>query len=63
MAGTLLENIEHHCKFENCTMALALGELKNHEAVCPNRTVNCPHPSCPQKVSLAKLVDHLERSE
>jgi len=62
LASTLLENIDHQCKFEGCDMALSLEEIQYHEAICPNRDVICPYPKCKKHVKLSKLIDHLEAS-
>ena len=62
LASTLLDNIDHHCKFNNCDMVLASDEIENHEGICPNRDVICPHPTCSEKVSLSELVDHIKQS-
>ena len=64
LAGTVLENIEHNCKFGDCNENFSLEDLKKHEAVCLHRTVNCPSTKCAMKTSLTKLlVDHLRNSK
>ena len=35
-----------------------LGDIEEHEAVCPHRTVNCPAWNCNAIAPLDKLVDH-----
>jgi len=62
LASTLLENIDHPCKFNNCHTALALGEIHNHEAICPHRDVFCPNHVCSKQVSLSGLVYHIQQS-
>jgi len=62
LAGTVLENIEHKCKFEDCNENFNLEDVKKHEAVCLHRTVNCPSPKCAEKTPLSKLFDHLTNS-
>jgi len=62
LAGTVLENIEHECKFEVCNESFCLEDLQKHEAVCLHRTVNCSNPKCAVKTPLSKLVDHLANS-
>jgi len=57
LASTVLENIEHRCKFDDCEEKFALEDIEQHEAICSHRIVNCPG-SCIQKVPLSKLVDH-----
>ena len=63
LAGTVLENIDHTCKFEDCNENFCLEDLKKHEAICPHRTVNCPISKCTVKTMLSKLVDHLKNSK
>ena len=63
LAGTVLENIDHKCKFEDCIENFALLDLEKHEVVCPHRTVNCPDSKCAVKTPLAKLVQHLRNSQ
>jgi len=63
LAGTIVENIDHNCKFSDCNEVFAPEDLEEHEAVCPHRTVNCPDVKCLVKVPLSKLVDHLNRSD
>ena len=63
LAGTVLENIEHECKFVDCNENLCLEDLKKHEAVCPNRTVNCPHAKCGLTTPLDSLSYHLKSSK
>jgi len=59
LAGTIIDNIEHKCKFEDCDESFRLPDLDKHEETCPHRIVSCPHPSCNMKVSLSKLRSHL----
>ena len=63
LAVSVLENIEHECKFDDCNENFALAELENHETSCRHRTVGCPYGSCVTKVSLSKLIDHLLSSK
>jgi len=63
LAGTVLENIEHECKFVDCIENFCLEDLKKHEAVCPNRTVNCPHAKCGLTTPLDSLSYHLKSSK
>ena len=60
LASTVLRNIEHKCKFENCNEKSGLEDLKNHEAVCPHRTVHCPSPMCSVETPLGKLGLHIK---
>ena len=36
--------LSHKCKFDSlgCDVKLKLGEIEDHEACCPERTVKCP---------------------
>jgi len=63
LASTVLENIEHKCRFGDCNENFHSEALKKHEAVCPQRTVSCPYAVCSMGVPLSNLVDHLTRSE
>jgi len=63
LASTILENIDHKCKFDECDELFAIKALANHEMVCRYRTVSCPHPDCSVKVPLSELVDHLLKSD
>jgi len=63
LASTVLENIEHKCRFGDCNKNFHPEALKKHEAVCSQRTVSCPDTACSLKVPLSNLVDHLIRSE
>ena len=62
IAATILENIEHKCCFHDCDQEFRLGDLEEHESVCPHRKVSCPFFKCKTEVSLAKLVEHLKTS-
>ena len=62
LAATILENIEHTCKFVDCDKVLAREDLENHEEGCAHRIISCPHVTCEGKFSLAKLVDHFQSS-
>ena len=59
LAVTVIENIEHKCKFDDCEEILALDNLQNHEKECKHRTVCCPYNDCKGKVNLSKMIDHL----
>jgi len=63
LAGTIVENVDHKCKFLDCDEAFTPEDIEDHEVSCPHRTVNCPDVACPVKVPLSKLVDHLINSE
>jgi len=59
LAGTIIDNIEHQCKFEECDEMFLLPNLEKHEEACPHRTVTCPNPNCTKKIALSKLLPHL----
>jgi len=65
ISQTILENIDHKCRFDDCEEYFPLGDLDEHEASCLHRTVNCPVPDiqCTEKVPLSKLVQHLVASD
>jgi len=62
LAVTVLDNIDHGCKFDDCNKSFALGEIEEHEAVCPHRTVICPSWHCDTKLPLDELLGHLTTS-
>lgn len=59
LAGTIIDNIEHKCKFEDCDQSFLLTDLVKHEESCSHRSVICPLPSCAKKITLSKLKTHL----
>ena len=61
LASTVIENIEHACKFEaeGCKVKSLVGEVEEHRRVCAYRPVVCPSYRCAKKVSLAHLIDHV----
>merc|ERR1719318_2206389 len=59
LATTVLDNIDHKCKFDDCFEDFSLEEIEGHEAVCPHRTVTCPAWNCSATAPLSKLVKHL----
>ena len=63
LAVTIIENIEHRCKFDLCEENHSFEEIEKHEAVCEHRTVACPKITCRAEVPLSKLVYHLLNSE
>jgi len=63
LAGTVVENVDHKCKFLDCYEAFAPEDIEEHEVSCSHRTVRCPDVKCPVKVPLSRLVDHLINSE
>jgi hypothetical protein len=59
LAVTVIENIEHCCKFDDCEYSSPLAELDEHEKLCSQRTVSCPDGDCVAEIALSKLVYHL----
>ena len=59
LAVTVIENIEHKCKFDDCDEYLAVRVLDDHAKICKHRTVSCPNAICKVKLGLSKLVHHL----
>eukprot|EP00092_Neocalanus_flemingeri_P000361 GFUD01000383.1.p1 GENE.GFUD01000383.1~~GFUD01000383.1.p1 ORF type:complete len:367 (-),score=87.44 GFUD01000383.1:63-1163(-) len=59
LAVTIIENIDHQCKFVYCEEFFAIDKLDGHEKTCKHRTVSCPHDFCLEKIALSKLLDHL----
>jgi len=61
LATTIIENIDHKCKFEDCEDYFPVDTVEEHIKGCPHRTVNCPFGNCKVKVGLSKLMDHLNQ--
>eukprot|EP00092_Neocalanus_flemingeri_P037542 GFUD01040877.1.p1 GENE.GFUD01040877.1~~GFUD01040877.1.p1 ORF type:complete len:383 (-),score=74.81 GFUD01040877.1:130-1278(-) len=59
LAVTVIENIEHLCKFVDCGELFGNDKVDEHEKICKHRTVACPHNNCSEKIALSKLLDHL----
>jgi len=59
LAVTVIENIDHKCKFVECEEVFAQDKLEAHEKICQHRTVKCPYSKCAEEISLSKLLDHL----
>ena len=62
IAVAIIENIEHECKFVDCSKLFYVDKLNEHMRVCAHRLVVCPQSVCPWKISLSKLLDHLFKS-
>merc|ERR1719186_1073797 len=63
LATTIIENIEHKCKFVDCDDYFPVDAVEEHIKVCPHRSVSCPYGNCEAKVSLSKLMDHLNKED
>jgi len=59
LAMTVIENIDHKCKFAECEEVFAMDKLLAHEKICDHRIVRCPHSGCNEDVALSKLLEHL----
>eukprot|EP00092_Neocalanus_flemingeri_P108084 GFUD01138748.1.p1 GENE.GFUD01138748.1~~GFUD01138748.1.p1 ORF type:complete len:330 (+),score=82.64 GFUD01138748.1:13-1002(+) len=59
LAVTVLENIEHKCRNQQCDQLLPLAEIGAHRKVCTHRLIKCPATLCEDKVSFCSLIDHL----
>jgi len=57
LAITVIENIDHKCKFDGCDNYFTVDKLDDHAKGCVHRTVSCPE--CIENVALSKLVNHL----
>ena len=60
LAVTVIENVEHVCKFPDCEELFALDQLGYHEKSCRHRTVSCPFGGCLVTISLSTLLDHFK---
>eukprot|EP00092_Neocalanus_flemingeri_P040011 GFUD01043580.1.p1 GENE.GFUD01043580.1~~GFUD01043580.1.p1 ORF type:complete len:390 (-),score=69.88 GFUD01043580.1:67-1236(-) len=63
LAMTVVENIDHRCKFIDCEEFFPVDEIEKHAKVCAHRSVSCPCSKCDVKVGLSKLLAHLNNSD
>jgi len=62
IAVAVIEKILHDCKFVECEEEFALNQIEEHEKNCEHRIVACPYyEQCDQRVSLSRLLEHLEK--
>ena len=61
LAATVIENLEHQCRWADagCQERLAAGQVEAHSKVCSYRTVHCPSNLCGEAVALPLLPLHL----
>jgi len=59
LAVTVMENIDHKCKFSDCEEVFSVDTVDDHEKICEHRTVLCPNESCSDAIPLSKMLDHL----
>ena len=59
----LLPEVPHVCKFsdDGCTFEKNIPELRCHEEDCPYRLVNCVKLKCDRQVSMAKMLEHIQK--
>jgi len=63
LAETVVENLEHKCKYEGCEVMLDLKVHREHLQECLYRVVQCPspHEHCGKEMPLTSMYDHLIR--
>ena len=61
VAATVIENIEHRCRFETdgCKVKTPLTEVEGHMSRCNFRPVECPSHLCKKKVPFEHVVGHI----
>ena len=61
LATTVIENIEHSCKFETdgCKVKTSVTDIERHRKSCSFRPVDCPSHLCKKKVPFGHVVDHV----
>jgi len=59
LAATVIEHLEHRCKFKGCEARLPLAAMAAHRAACEQRTVPCPATACRRVVAAAEVVEHI----
>jgi E3 ubiquitin-protein ligase SIAH1 len=59
LAVTVIENIEHACKFEGCEVRTPLAGVEEHRRSCNFKVVACPAIECKAKVAYNQVMDHL----
>ena len=62
LAATVIENIEHRCRFETqgCKVKSPVGEAEGHLKICNFRPVSCPSLLCEKKLSFNQVTNHLK---
>ena len=61
LATTVIENIEHRCKFETdgCKVKTPAGKVEEHKRSCSFRPVKCPSLKCDKKVPFEHVMSHV----
>jgi hypothetical protein len=62
LAQTVIENIEHPCKFVGCEARMPLARVEDHRKSCGHRLVACPAIQCKAKVAYNELLSHMEKT-
>jgi len=63
LAITVIENIDHKCKFVECEELFAVDKLEAHEENCRHRLVKCPYYWCNEEIALSNLLAHLGKKD
>jgi hypothetical protein len=58
LAVTVIENIEHACKFEGCEVRTPLAGVEEHMRSCAFKIVACPAIECRVMVAYNKVMEH-----
>jgi len=66
MVEVALKDVPIKCKFSGCEVRNVLGELSQHEKLCPHRTVACPsfhRGACDWHGPLSEMVKHIKEKK
>jgi len=59
LAMSIIQNINHQCRFEECTVKIPLKDFEKHKTTCSFRLVTCPSVVCRKGVAYSKVADHV----
>jgi len=59
LAMSIIQSIDHLCRFEGCDVKVPLKEFEMHKATCKFRVVICPSVMCKKGVAYCHVVDHV----
>jgi len=59
LAMSIIQNINHQCRFEECTVKIPLKDFEKHKTTCSFRLVTCPSVVCRKGVGYSKVADHV----
>jgi len=62
LAGVVIDNIKHVCRFVECEESFPCDKVEDHEKTCQHRIVSCPYDLCNEKIALSGLLNHLQLS-